>query len=149
MSRPLVKNRAAAALAALALAGCGVLAATTATASTAPAASTTPAASSDADSHALAAVGPQYGKVVTNKSPLDIRQRPDKDSAILGTVPRNKIIRLACWESGTTYTIPNYAGGNQFWYKIAPGQGYKTGYLTAQYVRIDPNDLDDLPNCHH
>ncbi|WP_157877422.1 SH3 domain-containing protein [Streptomyces odonnellii] len=142
MSRPPIKNRAAAALAALALAGCGVLAATTATAST-------PADGNDADSHEFAAVGPQYGKVVTSRSPLDIRQRPDQESAVLGTVPRNKIIRLACWESGTTYTIPNYAGGNQFWYKIAPGQGYKTGYLTAQYVRVAPNDLDDLPNCHH
>lgn len=137
MRRPPIRSRAAAALAALTLAGSGVLAATTATASA-------PAASTNSVPNMLAAPGPQDGKVVTRSTPLDIREKPDPGSRIVGELRSGATVRLKCWESGGTYQIPNYTGGNQFWYKLAG----RSGYVTAQYVYVKPNSLDNLPNCY-
>ena len=65
------------------------------------------------------------GVVNTESSDLNVRERPSKDSAILGTLPK-----------GTSVSV-YYIDGYSEWYKVYCSQYNLSGYVSAQYIVSD------------
>ncbi len=153
-------RRVSAAIAAVLIAGSGVLAATTAHAAdpgpgagtgtsaaaapmpvAGPGGSRTPAATADPQAPAAdrpsarparAATEPQ-GRVVS-QLPLSIREQPTARSAYLGSSPTGSVISLHCKVAGQT------VDGNGVWYLLGAG---RPGYVAARYVQ----NLSPVPWC--
>lgn len=154
-------RRVSTAIAAVLIAGSGVLAATTAhaadpvpgpgsnTSSAAaplpvagPGGSRTPAGAA-ADPRAQGAGRPSarparavtepQGRVVS-RLPLSIREQPTAQSGYLGSIPAGSVISLHCKVAGQT------VDGNSIWYLLGAG---RPGYVAARYVQ----NLSPVPWC--
>jgi len=81
---------------------------------------------------ARAATEPQ-GRVVS-RLPLSIREQPTSQSAYLGSIPAGSVISLHCKVVGQT------VDGNSIWYLLGAG---RPGYVAARYVQ----NLSSVPWC--
>ncbi|MFJ4923716.1 SH3 domain-containing protein [Streptomyces sp. NPDC088725] len=115
-------RRATAALAVLMLAGGGALAATPASAADTPAPAAASALTPQAPNGSEERVA--RGEVVS-RLPLNIRERPNTHSPVLGSLRPHTIVTLACKVRGEDVE------GNDLWYRLDGGW---TGYVSARYV---------------
>jgi len=134
------KTRTSAVIAALLIAGSGMLAATGAYAvdprpgagtASSPAHSGGPAGGPSARPVQVAAE-PQ-GQVIS-RLPLSIREEPTARSAFLGSIPPGTILALHCKVVGED------VDGNNLWYLLGNG---RPGYVAARYVQ----NLSPVPWC--
>jgi len=71
---------------------------------------------------------PQCMGTVTADS-LNIRTQPNSNSAIVGSVPQNRVINIRAKVAGES------VGGNTNWFQLHDASGYVSGY----YIRVHPS----------